>query len=120
MVRTHKDLDVWQKSLDFAETIYNLTENFPSDEKFGLVSQLRRAAVSVTSNIAEGAGRHSSREFAQFLYIALASTSEIETQIILSERLGYIKSGSKDVLNDLEVIRKLLSGLIRAVKNKVK
>ncbi|MBU0571118.1 MAG: four helix bundle protein [Candidatus Omnitrophica bacterium] len=118
-MKTHKDLNAWQKSMDFAEKIYKLTENFPADERFGLVSQLRRAAVSVVSNIAEGAGRYSSREFAQFLYIALASTSEIETQIILAERLGYFKLGSKDILNDLETVRKLLSGLIKSVKTKI-
>ncbi|MFC1548357.1 four helix bundle protein [Candidatus Omnitrophota bacterium] len=118
-IKTHKDLDAWKESVSLAESIYRITKDFPSDERFGLVAQLRRAAVSIPSNIAEGATRHSSKEFIQFLYIALASTSEIETQLILSEKLGYI-SAERAVLEHLDIVRKLLVGLIKSLKNKIK
>ena len=86
---THfKELLVWQKGMELAERVYRLTEKFPADERFGLVSQMRRAAVSVPSNIAEGQARQSTREFLQFISHAMGSLVELETQTILSERLG--------------------------------
>ena len=82
----HKDLDVWKKSMDLVELIYGLTSQFPSDERFGLVSQMRRAAVSIPSNISEGAARKGDKELIQFLMIAIGSLSELETQYLLSVR----------------------------------
>ncbi|MBF0587414.1 four helix bundle protein [Prosthecochloris sp. N3] len=82
----HKGLDVWHKSIDFAVQVYTFTKDFPIDEKFSLVSQLKRAVVSIASNISEGAARNSSREYIQFLYIALGSASEIETQLIIASK----------------------------------
>ncbi len=116
-IKTHKDLDAWKESMVLAEELYRVTKDFPSDEKFGLASHLRRAAVSIPSNIAEGATRNSSKELIQFLYIALASSSEVETQLLLSDRLGYIFGGSK-VMEQLSKVRKLLIGLIRSIKDK--
>lgn len=85
---THfKDLLVWQKGMELAERVYQLTERFPPEERFGLVSQMRRAAVSVPSNIAEGQARQSTREFLQFMSHAMGSLAELETQVLLSERL---------------------------------
>ena len=81
--RTHKDLDVWNKSIELAEKIYKVTSSFPKEEQYGIVSQIRRSVVSISSNIAEGAARNSKKEFIQFLYIALGSLSELETQLIL-------------------------------------
>lgn len=83
-IKTHKDLDVWNKAMAFAEKIYHLTKNFPKEEQFGLTSQIRRSAISIASNIAEGAARNSEKEFIQFLYVAMGSLSEIETQLLLA------------------------------------
>ncbi|HPO55898.1 MAG TPA: four helix bundle protein [Ignavibacteriaceae bacterium] len=116
---THKDLIVWKKSIEFVTEVYKITGTFPSEEKFGLVSQLRRAAVSIPSNIAEGAARNHDKEFIQFLSISLGSASEIETQLIMSLNLNFI---SEDVFNELNLqnmeIKKMLSGLIKSIKNK--
>ena len=80
---SHKNLDAWQKAMDMAELIYKVTESLPKEERFGLISQMRRSVVSIPSNIAEGATRHSNKEYIQFLYISLGSASELETQILL-------------------------------------
>ena len=88
-VKSHKDLKVWQESMDLVIQIYKLVENFPKHEIYGLSSQIRRAAVSIPSNIAEGAGRSGEKEFIRFLYIALGSLSEVETQLEISQRLNY-------------------------------
>jgi len=86
-----KDLEVREESISLTEEIYELTENIPNDEKYGLISQIKRAAVSVPSNIAEGAARKSDKEFCQFLNISLGSLAELETQLIILKRLNYIK-----------------------------
>jgi len=118
-VKTHKDLDVWKKAIDFTTEIYMVTKSFPSDEKYGLVSQVRRAAISVSSNIAEGAARNSKKEFVQFLYVALASASELDTQLIISRNLGYIEKTQLEELSAaINDISKMLFGLIRFLKKK--
>ncbi len=89
-MKTHKDLDVWQKSIEFVTEIYKITKLFPKDELYGLISQIRRASVSIPSNIAEGAARNHKKEYIQYLYIALASGAEVETQLIISKNLNYI------------------------------
>ena len=116
-MKDHKDLDVWKQSMVLVEDIYALTKNFPSDEKYGLSSQIKRAVVSVPSNIAEGAGRKGDKEFIQFLYIAMGSLSELETQLILANRLQFTNS-IESYLNQIEKIKKMLFGLIRYVNNK--
>ncbi|MGK0286095.1 MAG: four helix bundle protein [Salibacteraceae bacterium] len=98
---THKDLEVWKRSIDLVVSIYDLTKVFPDGEKYGLTSQMRRAAVSIPSNISEGAGRSSTKEFIRFLDIATGSLSELETQLIIVIRLGFIK---KQNLLDEEII----------------
>lgn len=112
--RTHKDLDVWNNSMEFVENIYLLTEKMPKDEKFGLVSQIRRSAISIPSNIAEGAARNSHKEFIQFLYISLGSLAEVETYLLIAQRLNITEETS--LLDDLDVIRKMLLGLIKFLK----
>jgi four helix bundle protein len=87
-IKTHKDLNVWKESMTLAKEVYRLTKNFPKEETFGLVSQMRRAAVSIPSNIAEGAARNSNKEFIQFLHVSLGSLAELETQLLLSKELG--------------------------------
>jgi len=113
---THKNLDIWKRGIKFVEQIYLLTGQLPKEETYGLISQLRRAAVSFPSNIAEGAARASKREYIQFLYIALGSLSEIETQLIITGNLGYLKAES--MLKETEVIRKMTINFIRYLKNK--
>jgi len=90
-VSTHRDLLAWRESMSLAEIVYRATEGFPKAESFGLVNQIRRCAISIPSNIAEGAARNSTREFVQFLGISCGSLSELETQIELATRLGYLK-----------------------------
>jgi four helix bundle protein len=115
-MKTHKDLNVWKNSMDLAEKIYLITNDFPNEELYGLVSQIRRCAVSIPSNIAEGFARNSTKELIQFLHIASGSISELETHLILSQRLGYLKDTS--ILEDLERIRAGLLNLIKALKKK--
>lgn len=116
-IKSHKDLKVWQESMDFVLHIYKVTKDFPSCEQFGLTSQMRRASVSIPSNIAEGSGRKGEKEFCRFLYIALGSLSEVETQIDISNRLGYISEDScKKTESKIYFIRKMLSGLIKSLK----
>jgi len=118
-MRPHYSLDVWKRSVDFAETIYRLTANFPRAEEYGLKSQLRRAAVSIPCNIAEGAARQTKKEFVQFLYIAAGSASEVDTQLEIAVRLGYVDRNRKGVIGgDLENISKMISGLVRSIRTK--
>lgn len=116
-MRTHRDLNAWKMSMDLAEEIYALTSPFPASEKFGLASQLRKAAISVPSNIAEGASRASKKEFNHFLHIALGSTSELETQLNLAKRIGYLTDEGK-VLSSVEEVRRPLMGLIKFLKER--
>lgn len=112
--QNNKDLVVWQKSIDLAKAIYQLTTKFPAEEKFGLVAQMRRAAISIPSNIAEGQARHTTGEFIQFISHAEGSTAELETQMILSIELGF--SGAETtraVFILLDDIRRMLNGLRR-------
>ena len=115
-MKSFKDLEVWKLSIDFVEDVYKLTSAFPGNEKFGLVSQMRRAAVSISSNIAEGQGRKNSKEFIQFLYIAKGSLAEIETQLIICERLGYT-SNIMELTEKMKRIRMMIVGLINALYN---
>ena len=118
-MKTHKDLDVWKNGIELVVSVYRITKNFPKDEMYGIVNQIRRAAVSIPSNIAEGAGRNHDREFIQFLYVALGSLAELDTQILISQRLGYVNEQEEDSLNDLiKLIRAQLSGLIKYLKEK--
>ena len=93
-----KELKIWQKAIDLAVDVYKATVNYPADERFGLTSQIRRASVSISSNIAEGAGRNSKKEFCNFLGIANGSAYELQTQLVISNKLNLLKD---DLLNDL-------------------
>jgi four helix bundle protein len=109
-MKAHHRLKVWQKAIDFVTEIYKLTEEFPKEEIYGLVSQMRRAAVSIPSNIAEGAARASKAEFRKFLAIAQGSISELETQIIISGKLGFC-SNHESLLSELDEISRMIVGL---------
>lgn len=115
-LKTHKDLDVWNKAMDLAKKNYSLTTDFPQKEQYSIVPQIRRSVISIPSNIAEGAARNSNKEFIQYLYIALGSTAEMETQMLLSKRLGFLRDSN--IFLEIEDIRKMLLGLIRFLKRK--
>ncbi|WP_225035065.1 four helix bundle protein [Winogradskyella sp. SM1960] len=115
---THKDLEVYKLSLNLVEDIYKLTKDFPASENFGLTSQLRRAAVSVPSNIAEGSSRGSTKDFIRFLNMSSGSLSEIETQLVIAERIGYITFNNK-LQNNISTIRKMLYRLKQALSKKL-
>tara|TARA_B110000211_G_scaffold160830_1_gene181913 strand:+ start:119 stop:475 length:357 start_codon:yes stop_codon:yes gene_type:complete len=115
---THKDLDVYKLSLDLVEDIYKLTKSFPASENFGLTSQLRRAAVSLPSNIAEGVSRGSTKDFIRFLNIASGSLAEIETQLVIAERIGYIIFND-ELKSKITAIRKMLYRLKQSLHKKL-
>ena len=105
-----KELEIWKRSRLFCSQIYAITSKFPSDEKFGLTNQLRRASVSIPSNIAEGSSRNSNKDFARFLEIAIGSAYEIETQLLIALDLGFIKTDELDkLLIELSEIIKMIS-----------
>ena len=111
---THKDLEVWKKSIDLVIKVYNLSKNIPSDEKYGLISQIKRSSVSVPSNLAEGAGRSCKKEFIRFIDIAVGSLSELETQLIIIDKLGFC-SINELIEEDITIIRKMLYKLKKSL-----
>ena len=113
----YQKLEAWRMAMGLVEEVYKGTQSFPKEELFGLTSQIRRAAVSIPSNIAEGASRAGSKEFLQFLHIARGSASELETQLLLAEKLGYL-SASEDQMASLTSVKRLINGLIRSLKEK--
>ena len=115
-ITSHKDLKVWKESMILVEKIYDLTRTFPDEEKYVLVPQIRRCSISVPSNIAEGFARKGNKELLQFLFIALGSLSELETQIEIASRLRYCKDIS-EIINHIKFIRVMLSRLITSIKN---
>jgi len=117
-VKSHEDLLVWQISIDFVTSIYKLTKDFPKTEIYGLTNQMRRAAVSIPSNIAEGAARNSTKEYIQFLYIALGSVSEIDTQLIISKNLGF--ADNSELRSEVKIIKGKLINLIASLKRRLK
>ncbi|MEA4916791.1 four helix bundle protein [Proteiniphilum sp.] len=116
-LKSFKELIVWQKSMDLCEEIYRLAHSFPASEIYGLSAQLKRAVISIPSNIAEGFSRNSTKEFIQFLYIANGSLSEVETQLDLAARLNFIEE-ERIPIEEIKHIRAMLTGLIKSLKNK--
>ena len=119
-VRNYRDLDVWKFSRKLVSDVYKITQSFPKEEIYALTSQLRRAAVSILSNIAEGHARSGPKEFMQFLSIALGSLAEVETQLLLSEDLHY--TTAKDtvlVLQEIERLQKMLHALRTVLRSKL-
>lgn len=120
MQRGHKSLDVWKESVELCVSIYRATARFPKTEDFGLTSQMRRASVSIPSNIAEGAGRGATKEFIQFLKIASGSLSELDTQLEIALKLGYISESQKDIIDPImESIAAKLAGLLRNLRSRL-
>lgn len=111
-----KELKVWQKSVELSTRIYQITTGFPKDELYGLSSQLRRTAVSIPSNIAEGSGRGSNKDFSHFLSISLGSAFEMETQVIIAEKLFMIKQENAiEIINEITEIQKMIRGLQKSI-----
>ena len=118
-MRPHERLEVWGKAVDFVVNIYRITESSPKEEKFGLTSQIRRAAVSVPANIAEGAARQSDKEFAYFLSNAQGSASELETELLIASKLGYLAgSDYSDLRTTLDSIGRMIVGLSQLLKRR--
>ena len=116
-VKNFKELIVWQKSMKLAAEVYRLTKKLPKDELFGLTNQLRRAAVSIPSNIAEGNGRDSTKEYLRFLYIARGSRAEVETQLLLCVKLGYLQESEIELALGLcTEVSKMLNTVISKFK----
>ena len=119
-LKSYQDLEVWKKSIDLAEMVYRVSAQLPPEEKFGLISQIRRAAASVSANIAEGAERNATGEFLQFLGIASGSLAEVETFLILAERLGMV---TQDKISPLQAqaadVGRMLNGLKRSLRSKI-
>jgi four helix bundle protein len=119
LLKNYKELKVWQRSYQLCLEIYRITKEFPKEERYGLTSQTRRAAVSVPSNIAEGYGRKTTPEYIQALYIAYGSNCELETQILLSGDLGYInEEGIKKLQEEISEVERMLKALIKSLKEK--
>jgi four helix bundle protein len=117
MVTDYKELHVWQKSIELVKQIYEFTGSFPKEELYALTDQIKRSAVSIPANIAEGSGRNTSKEFVHFLYISLGSACELETHLIIAREIGYIQSIEihQKAINE---IQRMLNGLINSIKTK--
>jgi four helix bundle protein len=118
-VRKHHELKAWQEAMELVKEIYRVTRDFPKEEIYGLVSQMRRAAVSIPSNISEGAARGGDREFIQFLIIARGSLSELETQLLISNDLGYMRD-APDIQERIDRLFSLIGGLLRNLRERGK
>ena len=118
-LKNYRDLKVWQKSYRLCLDLYRITKKFPKEEIYGLTSQIRRAAVSIPSNMAEGYGRKTTADYLRFLYIAYGSICELETQLLLSSDLNYVnKENLKALRDDTEEVERMLKALIKSLENK--
>jgi four helix bundle protein len=116
-VKSYKDLKVWKKSVELSVKVYNVTEDFPKNQQYSLVSQIQRSAVSVASNIAEGAGRRGAKEFIHYVSMAKGSLYELETQLIISCEVGFLgKERLDSFINEIEEIGRMLNGLKRSLQ----
>ena len=119
-MRPHENLIVWKRAVDFVIDIYRTTGSFPNDERYGLTSQIRRSAVSIPANIAEGAGRKHDKEFARFLSIAQGSSSELETELLIAKKLRYLTEDVySDLRKELDSIGQMLIGLERMIEKRI-
>ncbi len=120
-IHSYRDLIVWQKSVEFVTRIYQITRDFPADEEFGLTSQIRRCAVSIPSNMAEGYGRHMTKDYIRFLHISEGSLCEVQTQLLIAKNLNFLPSDLYTELDECtREIERMLTSLIRKLDNKNK
>ncbi|MCH9807211.1 MAG: four helix bundle protein [Alphaproteobacteria bacterium] len=116
VVKSYRDLLVWQKAMDLAESCYRITAGFPREERYGLTTQIRRAAASIAANIAEGQGREQTKVFIQFLRVAQGSLKEVETHLLLSQRVDLVENGNAEaLLQDCDELGRMLRALIRSL-----
>jgi len=118
MILSYRDLNVWQNAMNLVEDVYKITANFPKEEKYGLISQIRRCSVSIPSNISEGFMRKSTKEYIQFIYISLGSLGELDTQMEIAVRLKFMEL-QKDFNEKLLLIRKQLYGMVKSLKTRL-
>ena len=118
-IKTYRDLIIWQKSMDLVAAIYKITKTFPKDETYGLITQMRRCAVSIPSNISEGYGRNSSSDYVCFLHIAMGSLYELQTQLEISLNLNYLEAkGFKKFFESSREVERMMSSMIRKISTK--
>jgi four helix bundle protein len=118
-MRPHQKLDLWRRAIEFVVSVYRTTERFPKEEKFGLTSQVRRAAVSIAANIAEGAARTSTKEFLQFLSISQGSASEADTELVIARELGYLTTNEYEHFGrDLDDIGRMITRLSQSLRRR--
>ncbi|EFK96660.1 23S rRNA-associated protein [sediment metagenome] len=118
MIKDFKDLEVWQRGIELVKNVYTSSQRFPKEEMYGLVNQMRRAAISVVSNIAEGKARQTKNEYIQFLHIALGSAAELETQVIVSNKLGYMENNCiQMLLEEINHVTRMIRKLIRSLRS---
>jgi four helix bundle protein len=116
-IKSYKELDVWKKGIEIVDVVYKMTGKFPKEERYGLTTQMQRAAVSIASNIAEGFARQHTKEYQQFCYIALGSCAELETQLIIAQRRNYVSSEAFSELEDyLDHESRMLMNLIKSLR----
>ena len=116
-MRNFRNLDIWKNAVELSKMIYKATKNFPAEEKYGLISQIQRAAVSVASNIAEGSSRKSEVDFARFLEISIGSAFEVETQLIIANELNYIsKSNYESILSHIQILQRQINALLTKIR----
>lgn len=119
-MRPHEKLEVWKRAIDLVVVVYKTSENFPAEERYGLTSQIRRAAVSIPANIAEGAARSTNKEFLYFLSNAQGSSSELQTELLIARRLNYLsETDYVDINQELDYIGRMMIGLSSHLKNKL-
>ena len=113
-IKTYRELNIWKSGIELVKQVYAVTENFPKQELYGLVSQMRRSAVSMPSNVAEGFRRYHNKEYKQFLYVSLGSCAELETQVTIAKELNYLEKGKEDILLEkLDHICRMISNLLK-------
>lgn len=121
MAKSYKELEIWNKGIEIADKIYDVTSNFPKEETYGIAAQMRRSAISIPSNIAEGFARQFNREYRQFLYVALGSCAELETQVVLAHRRNYMSAKNSEELGEkIDHESRMLTNMIKAVSRSLR
>jgi len=121
VAKSYKELEIWNKGIEIADKIYDVTSNFPKEETYGIAAQMRRSAISIPSNIAEGFARQFNREYRQFLYVALGSCAELETQVVLAHRRNYMSAKNSEELGEkIDHESRMLTNMIKAVSRSLR
>jgi len=116
-INSYKDLDIWKQGIELTVDIYSLLKDFPVEERFGIISQIKRASISIPANIAEGWGRNSTKSYSLFLKQARGSLYELETELIIANRIGYLKENCEDIFDKITTLSKMINSLINKLDN---